>query len=359
MLEYNRINEKIIDMHTHLEAWENEEFSDFTRCFDKYREITGVSAINICTVPAAQSNVCNNIMLALYKIANENTYIHGGFEHIIYPMTENMPKGMDLVTQYRELMEIGFDGIKLIEGKPNCLKPLGNNLNHPSFDRLYSEMERDSTHIVFHINDPYDCWDREKTSQEFIDNGWFYGDGTHLTFEEIYNQAMELLSKHPNLKATLAHFFFCGDMPNRLEEIFERFPNVCVDITPGCEMYHSFENNHDFYVEFFSKYSDRILLGTDGTFPWATKCHSWCLNVLYEFIATDHKNMAFDDSILTGLNLNKEAKENILYKNYESRVDKKPKAINKDALKRYVEKYKQFISDNDWKRLIPFMERYL
>lgn len=124
-------------------------------------------------------------------------------------------------------------------------------------------------------------------------------------------------------------------------------------------MYHSFEKNHDYYVDFFNKYSDRILLGTDGTFPWATKCHSWCLNILYEFIATDHKNMAFDDSILTGLNLQGEAKENILYRNYERRVAKAPKGINKEALKKYVEKYKQYISKEDFERLIPYMERYL
>ena len=58
MLEYNKINEKIIDTHMHLEAWENEEFSDFTKCFDKYTEITDARAINICSVPS--------ILLALF-----------------------------------------------------------------------------------------------------------------------------------------------------------------------------------------------------------------------------------------------------------------------------------------------------
>ncbi|MBO5440095.1 MAG: hypothetical protein J6A53_05510, partial [Clostridia bacterium] len=104
---------------------------------------------------------------------------------------------------------------------------------------------------------------------------------------------------------------------------------------------------------------DRILVGTDGTFPWATKCHSWCINILYEFIATDHKNMAFDDSILTGLNLNGEAKENILYKNFEKRVSQSPKPINKEALKKYIEKYKEFITDENWQSLKPALEKYL
>ena len=133
------IKEKIIDTHMHLEAWENEEF-DFIDCFEQYKRKAGVESINICAVPTAQRNVCNNIMLGLYKLANDNTFVHAGLDHIIYPITEDMPVGMDLVTQYRELMEIGFDGIKLIEGKPIVLKSLGNNLNHPALNKLYAEM---------------------------------------------------------------------------------------------------------------------------------------------------------------------------------------------------------------------------
>ena len=71
MLEYNRINEKIIDTHMHLEAWENEEFSDFTKCFERYREITNASAeenaqmYNMLLPFAKEHNV---------KIATENMW---------------------------------------------------------------------------------------------------------------------------------------------------------------------------------------------------------------------------------------------------------------------------------------------
>ncbi len=350
--------EAVIDTHMHIEAWENEEFH-FIDCFEKYKSVTGLKAINICTVPSSVRGFCNNIMLAFYKIANENTYIHGGFDHIIYPITENMPIGTDLVTQYHELMEIGFDGIKLIEGKPTALKPLGNNLNHPALNRLYTEMEKDGVHIVFHINDPIECWDRSKMKEEFINSGWFYGDGTYLTSEEIYRQAEELFANHPSLRATLAHFYFCGENPQRLSALLEKYPNLCVDLTPGCEMYHSFEAHHEFYKEFFKKYSDRILVGTDGTFPSLSKCHEWCINILYDFIATDKRNMAFDDSILTGIKIDGEAKENILYRNYERRVGKKPKPISKTALKAYIEKYKHYLSASEYLHIKELCKRYL
>ena len=124
-------------------------------------------------------------------------------------------------------------------------------------------------------------------------------------------------------------------------------------------MYHSFEANHEYYRSFFRRYSDRILLGTDGTFPMLTKCHTWCIDVLYHFIATEDKMMAFDDSILTGLGIDGEAKENILYKNFERRVGDRPKTINKEALRRYYEKYKGLLSEDEIAHLAPYIKKYL
>lgn len=352
------INEKIIDTHMHIEAWDNDEYS-FIDCFEGHREQSGLKSLNVCCLPTEQRAFGNNIMAALYKLAHPNTYIHGAFDHIVWPMTENMPQGEDLVTQYRELMEIGFDGIKMIEGKPIVLKSIGNNLNHPALDRVYTEMEKDGTHVVFHMKDPETFWDKNKISPDHIKNGWFYGDGTYLSYEEFERQAYELFEKHPNMCVTLAHFFFYGDCPEKLEALFEKYPNMCVDLTPGCEMYHSFERNHEYYREFFKRNSKRVMLGTDGTFPWATKGHVWCMDVLYRFIATNDKIMAFDDEILTGISLDGEAKEDILYKNFERRVGDKPKEINKDALRAYIEKYKKYLSEDIVSHLEPYIKKYL
>lgn len=352
------LKRKMIDTHMHIEAWENEEFN-FIDCFERHKADAGLTSVNICVVPTSQRCFCNNLMVAFYKLAHPDTYAHGAFDHIYYPITEKMPEGMDLVTQYHELMEIGFDGIKMIEGKPTALKPLGNNLNVPALDRVLDEMERDQTHIVFHINDPDYFWDKDRLDENTIKKGWWYGDGTYPTQEEIYKQADILFERHPRLRATLAHFFFCGENPSKLAEIFEKYPNLCVDLTPGCEMYHSFERHHAFYKSFFEKYSERILVGTDGTFPWLSHTHTWCFDILSRFITTDDKMMAFDDSILTGLKLSDKACENILYNNYVNRVSIKPKPINKQALRAYYDKYKHLIPKKDLCQLEPLYNKYL
>jgi hypothetical protein len=46
--------------------------------------------------------------------------------------------------------------------------------------------------------------------------------------------------------------------------------------------------------------------------------------------------------------LPKEHKENIIYKNFERRVGTEPKKINKEALKRYIEKYKHLIKEKEY-----------
>ena len=353
------INEKVIDTHLHIEAWENSEYPSFIDCFEGHREQSGLSSFNICCLPTAERTVCNNMMAAFYKIAHPNTYAHGGFDHIIWPITDNMPEGMDLVTQYRELMEIGFDGIKMIEGKPTVLKRIGNDLCHPALDRVYAEMERDGTHVVFHINDPDVFWDKDKVDPEHVKRGWFYGDGTYSTYEQIWDMAHKIFEAHPNMNITLAHFFFCGECPEHLEELFAKYPNLAVDLTPGCEMYHSFESRPEYFRDFFERNSKRVMLGTDGTFPWGTHCHVWCMDILYRYITTRDSMMAFDDSILTGIALEGEVKEDILYKNFEHRVGREPKAINKAALKAYIDKYKHLLNEEELSHIEPLYNKYL
>lgn len=346
------INEKVIDSHLHIEGFENEE-SDFVNCFEQYREGNGLASLNICVVPTKQRNVCNNMMAALYKLAHPNTYAHGGIDHIHWPITTDMPEGMDHVTQYRELMEMGFDGIKMLEAKPSHHKRNGLDLCTPALEAVFTEIEKDGTHLVLHSNDPKEFWDRSKVSEDHIARGWFYGDGTYATHEEIYRQTNEVLARHPKMKVTLAHFYFCGEHPETLVELFEKYPNLCVDITPGGEMYWAFEANPVYYREFFEKYSNRILIGTDATYPWPTDSYDWLIDRTYRFLATSDTMKAFEDRPLTGINLPKEARENILWRNFERRVGEAPRPIDKAALKRYIEKYKGLLSEEEWKYIEP------
>ena len=346
---------KIIDSHLHISKWGEK---DFISCFDDYVKDENIQALNICAIPLRQSNVCNNIVIGFYKLANPNTYIHGGIELIKIPI-DNMPSDMDAVTQYRELMEIGFDGIKMLEGKPNEHKRVGKNLNHPELNKLYCEMEKDNTHLLMHVNDPDEFWDDERAPDWAVKSGWTYTDGTYSSYEEIQNQTIKILKEYPNLSLTLAHFFFCGKTPELLEELFSKYPNLCVDLTPGGEMYVEFEKNYGYYKEFFNKYSSRLIFGTDRSYLCDEKYAKWLFDLVTAFLGTDKTTLSFEGKELKGLGLTDDKVDNIFFANFEKRVGKAPKPINKEKFKSYIEKYSFALDNGDIERIKPLMEKYL
>ncbi|MBO5212763.1 MAG: amidohydrolase family protein [Clostridia bacterium] len=346
---------KIIDSHMHISKWGDTDFISF---FDDYRNKENIHAINLCAIPFKMSNVSNNIMLGFYKLARPNTYVHGGIELINVPI-DNMPKGMTAVDQYKELMEIGFDGIKMLEGKPTEHKRIGKNLNHPSLNALYKEMEKDGTHLLMHVNDPDEFWDLKRAPEWAINCGWTYTDGTYSSYEEIHNQTVKILEDYPNLSLTVAHFFFCSKEPDILERLFSLYPNFCVDLTPGGEMYVEFEKNYDYYKSFFNKYSNRLIFGTDCSYLGDEEYASWLFNVVTTFLGTDKSVISFDDKELKGLGMTQDKTDNILFANFERRVGKEPKPMDKKKFKAYIEKYSFALTDEDIKNITPLMEKYL
>lgn len=343
-----KINETIIDGHLHIEGIYDNSGEHFLYAFDEYKKSKGLKALNIAALPSGKRDVANNIMCAFYKLVNPDDFIHGGLLYTDYPIPTPAPKGMSPLEQYNELMEIGFDGIKMLEGKPQLHKMLGIELCDEYYDEFFSAIEKDGTHLLFHVNDPEEFWDPAFATDDLRMRGWFYGDGDYASNEEVYRQINATLEKHPTLCATFAHFFFYSKNPKKLEEMFEKYPNTCVDLTPGGEMYVSFSENKEYYDEFFKKYSERILLGTDSTFPYGPEGMQWLCDRVYRFLSTNDTLKSFADREITGINLPTECKENIIFRNFERRVGKEPKKINKEALKRYIEKYKHLIKEKEY-----------
>ena len=350
--EFPRVKHKVIDCHLHFFNWMSEEGEEFFHCFEEYRREMGLAGINLCALPSGYgSDVTSNIMCAIYKILNKETFAHAGLLYDRYPMGETLPDYMDFPTQIEELEKIGFDGIKLIEGKPTMHRTIGKNLLHPEFDKFFAEAEKRGTHLVFHVNDPDEFWTQE--------GGDYYGDDSYASYEEMYRQAYAILEKHPMLKVTFAHFFFKSKNPEDLVELFEKYPNLCVDLTPGWEMYISFYDNKEYYTEFFTKYSDRIILGTDAYFPKPSECSMWLVDRVYRFLSSPDVVKAFADRYETGMCLPEEAIENITYKNFERRVSSEPKEIDKAALLAYYEKYKHLMIEKDIKLVDSAIARFL
>ncbi len=343
---------KVIDGHMHFFKMFDENGKTMFEKYDEYQEKYGFKAINLCSIPFGYADISNNILAAMYKLHNPTAYAYGGITFDTFPVKIPVKKGLEPETQYEELMEIGFDGVKLYDCKPKELKMLGIFPDNPFYEKMFAKAEKEGTHIIWHVGDPETFWDIEKAPEWTHRQGYFYGDGTYPSNKEIYDAVLRVLQKHPKLNVTFAHFFFWSDYPERLVDLFEKYENVSIDLVPGSEMYAGILENYDFYKDFFVKYADRIQYGTDITFPVNEPYWETLVTEVYNSVATD-KDIEIYCVKGKGLDLPKEVCDKILKENF-LRTSKcpTPKSINKKALKKYIEKYAYLIEDKRTKEYI-------
>ena len=303
--------EGFADTHVHVKYEENDKT---IAMFDEIKS-KGVTDIAIqALVKFGDYGILQNIAALNYKMTYKGLKIRafgniddiGPFKHVPYER------------QAEALLDMGCDGIKMLNQKPDTRKRFGKGINHNSYDAMFSLLEERGTPVLIHSGDPEDNWDITKVSPGAVARGWFYGDGTFLTPEEIYAEDFEMLDKHPNLNVTFAHFFF---LSNKLEEairVFEKYPNVKFDLTPGGEMFYGFSKDIDAWHDFFEKYSDRILFGTDS-FP-LKDCNGQLNDLVLKAISNNKEIFSTPcygrDFVIRGLGLSKETVNKIKYENF-------------------------------------------
>lgn len=336
----------MIDSHWHVYVPQHEDGRDFRLALDELQKQQGLKALNICCIPCYDDlGPAQNILAAIYKLHNPTAYAYGGLVYPQKPFQKPMRPGMDPLSQYEELMAIGFDGMKMLETKPTEQKLYDLCIDDPYFDSFFAACEKDGTHMVWHVADPETFWDIDRIPKRHLDRGWFYGDGTYMSYDRVYGQVYNVLDNHPNLRVSFAHFFFLSEHPEKLEEVFGMYPGTTVDLTPGAEMYGAFRENRAYYRDFFIRYQDRILFGTDTSYRGGDMDRfNQRSDAVRRFLETD-ETITVIDVQTKGLALPKSVTAKILEENFQRFAGKKPKRIDREALKAYVEKYRYLITD--------------
>jgi len=226
-------------------------------------EEAGVGALAVVCTPDENRLSLVPDAMHLKGCFPERVYVFGGLD--ISPLFMTPDIAGEAFAHYVDVLrEMGADGIKMIEGKAMIRKQLPiPDFDAPVYAPYWEKLAETQTPLIFHVNDPEEFWDPEKVPDWAREMGWFYGDGTYIDNEDQYRQVLNVLERHPKLNVTFAHFFFLSAQLERLAEYLDRYPNMRVDLTPGIEMYHNFSKNPLKAREFFLKYQDRILYGTD------------------------------------------------------------------------------------------------
>ena len=124
----------------------------------------------------------------------------------------------------------------------------------------------------------------------------------------------------------------------RASEFLNKWPTVYYDITPGIEMYGSFSENPEKWREFFIKYQDRILFGTDSGLDESLVY----IDVTRTFLETFDEFQCRDLQI-KGIGLERDILEKIYHGNFERRAGNTPARINTNMLLEECDRLMDFI----------------
>jgi len=327
---------KIIDAHTHIYNIKE----NFTPLYTLGKRLD----YDMLTVLSLQSagNLLQNLVCALCKITHPGTtYAFGGFDY---------KTGRDLLSQAKNLRETGYDGIKMLEGKPTARKVLNIALNDPMYDECYSYLEETGFPVLCHVADPHEFWDKEKVPDWALERGWFY-DESHVPYGQYYDDVESMLHKHPKLRAIFAHFFFLSGNPDRAQKFLNDHPSVSIDLTAGVEMYEDFTKDPAFWREFFIKNQSRLIFGTDSTDSSNLNddgkvALNGYAGMEIEFLKYDKEIEIFGKKI-RGIGLPENAQERIFALNYQEFVGDKPLPMNIDLLIKEADFIRGYLKNDD------------
>jgi predicted TIM-barrel fold metal-dependent hydrolase len=122
--------------------------------------------------------------------------------------------------------------------------------------------------VLLHVADPKEYWDRVTYNSMhyglLTDDKRYYDDPNVPEWEELIRQRDRILEKHPNTTFIGAHMGSLTMDLDRLAETFDKYANFYVDCSARLRLLGRL--NRPAVRDFFVKYQDRILFGTDDAF---------------------------------------------------------------------------------------------
>lgn len=319
----------VVDCHVHF--WNYKDEGEIMKIKDACR----FDRINVLSIYDRTKVNQNPECIYLKDKHPESFYAFGSLDYSSI-FSGSRSADPSLSKQIDNMVDMGLDGVKMVEGKPTERKVIPIKFDDVFYRDYFSHLESMGFPLLFHVNDPEEFWDPRKTPSWAKEQGWFY-DSTYPTKEQLYAEVERVLDRCPNLKVIFAHFYFVSADLEMASKFLERNKNVCLDLTPGIEMFYNFSARRDEWRDFFIHYQDRITYGTDiggGQSIAEATSRAW---IVREFLETDDEFLVpkESDSLLGGpevpfksLNLPNEALERIYARNFERLTGSRPRRLD-------------------------------
>jgi predicted TIM-barrel fold metal-dependent hydrolase len=240
----------MIDFHLHF--CDRNQYGSFVSFCEK----TGLDKVALISLPDLRrdSGTFNEEVLFAVK-KNPSRFIgFGALNHRKNNLGTSpaVPYGEQVQNMYKE----GFTGVKIWLGKPLTKTLFGVSVRDPAVQEAFSAAQELGMPIVYHAADPPDMWDAGKE----------YGAGDYDSFEKCIEDAVYCAQTYPDIPFFFAHLLFLAGGLDKLEEILVSHPNVLLDTAPGRWFFHELDKSHEKAVAFFTRFSKRIVFGTDALF---------------------------------------------------------------------------------------------
>ena len=166
----------------------------------------------------------------------------------------------ELLSQAKMYYDAGFDGIKMFYNA--YMYEVGYPpLSYRIYEPFFQFMEEKGFPIVLHLGEAELCW-RDPELIPPTQRKWRITN-TYVHLYDIFRDFLTVMDRHPKLKMVLAHFGSVTEHPDWAGQWLDKYENLYFDLTPSPFIYYDFQKNKEVWTEFFTKYQDRILYGTD------------------------------------------------------------------------------------------------
>jgi predicted TIM-barrel fold metal-dependent hydrolase len=206
-------------------------------------------------------------------------------------------------------------------------------IDNPRFDPVLDYLAKHHVPVIGHLGEPKDCWlpmnemtmNSDKRYYSRHPEFYMYLHPEYPSYEDQIIARDSMLAKHPDLRFIGAHLGSLEWSTDELAKRLDRFPNMAVDMAARVAnlQYQAMKDRQKVY-DFFIKYQDRLIYGTDRIADGTKKpaemedfVHQAWLKDWEFFCTEDTMHSSSFNGAFQGLRLPKEVIDKIYFKNAE------------------------------------------
>lgn len=237
------------------------------------------------------------------------------------------------ITALKDAFARGAVGVKVWKNIGMELKDKDGNfvmIDHPQFDPVLDYIAKNKITLLSHQGEPRNCWLPVEEMTVEGDKKYFrehpqyhmYLHPEYPSYEEQIKARDHMIEKHPDLKVVSVHLASLEWNLDELARRLDKYPNMAVDMAARIPHLHNhsaadWQKVHDFFI----KYQDRLLYGTDLSISAKSNpaevqknAHEVWLND-WKFFTTDEEMTNSSKMKFRGLKLPREVVNKIYAKN--------------------------------------------